>query len=465
MTKPSPYRIVEKIGEGGMGVVYRAEDTQLNRDVAIKVLRIDSARQLSTEKVQEIQARFHKEAQAAARLNHPNIVSIYQVGMSGTQPYIVMELLKGKSLLDRMEEGATFEEIVRLIIQVCDALDYAHRMGVVHRDVKPDNIVVSEDGRLKITDFGIARVEDLEFMQTRTGVLLGSPAYCAPEQLRDFSNVDGRADLFSLGVILYQWLTGRLPFEGESATEVISRILTREPVPPRAINPKIPAELESVALKALAKEPEERIASAAEFRKALESASQHAKGDGGGALDRTMTIETMPRGTASPLPILVAVLLFIGLVGYGVISLRGELGILEQTATLRGTHMARMLEVVGVDASSAEKSRILQGYLRAMGKEQDIVFLEINREDRLIAKYSDQERMIQEGDIYVRGFPLRMEGSGDGMLLVGFSKNQYNARVGHARTILIVGSLLLVIFVGALLVVRKKGFRWGKRAD
>src|SRR4030042_3783981 len=134
MANPPPYRIMERIGEGGMGVVYRAEDTQLHRDVAIKVLRIDPTRKLTSEKIQEIRALLHKEAQAAPRLNHPNIVSIYQVGKSGTQPYIVMEYLRGQSLLDKMDEDLPLEEILRITMQVCDALDYAHRQGVVHRD-------------------------------------------------------------------------------------------------------------------------------------------------------------------------------------------------------------------------------------------------------------------------------------------------------------------------------------------
>jgi tRNA A-37 threonylcarbamoyl transferase component Bud32 len=458
MAKSSPYKIIERVGEGGMGVVYRAEDTKLHRDVAIKVLRIDPERHITPEKVQEIRARFQKEAQASARLNHPNIVSIYQVGQSGDQPYIVMEYLRGKSLGDLMDGLPAAVEVIPVMMQVCDALEYAHRQGVVHRDVKPDNIVVSEDRRVKLTDFGIARVEDQDFMQTRTGVLLGSPAYCAPEQLRDFSNVDGRADIFSCGVVLYQWLTGRLPFEGEAATEVITRILTMDPVPPRVLNPAIPAILEAVILKALAKDVKDRFQSAAGLRKALENVLRHVTKDAATANDRTMTLEP-PRRRAVQFPFMVAALLLMGLVAYGVISLWGELGLLQKTAQLRGTHMARMLEVVGIDVNSPENLRILQGYLHAMGKEREIVFLEVARGERTLAKFADQGRMIEEGDIYVKGFPLRVERGGEAMLLVGFSKAQYNDRVARTRTTLVGGGVLLLALVGGQLAYSRMARR------
>jgi serine/threonine-protein kinase len=465
MTKPPAYRIVEKVGEGGMGTVYRAEDTQLHRDVAIKVLRIDPERNLGPDKIQEIQSRFQKEGQAAARLNHPNIVSIYQVGKSGQQPYIVMEYLKGRSLVDLMDEEASIPQILRVMIQVCDALNYAHRQGVVHRDVKPDNIVVVEESRVKIMDFGIARVEepDLNIMQTRTGVLLGSPAYCAPEQLKDFRGVDGRADIFSAGVILYQWLTGRLPFPGEAAPEIVSGILTAEPIPPRSVNPKIPTVLESVVLMALAKDPKERFQTAGEFQSALEQVLGRIERVRTEVDGKTMTLERRTRGGSLHLPLVVAGLLLLGTVAYGFISLKGEREILEKNANLRGTHMARMLEVVGVAGSSPENVRILQGYLRAMGKEGDIVFLEVNRGERTLAKFTDPERIMQEADVYIRGFPLRMEGGEQGVFIVGFSKAQYNARIAHTWMILIVGAGLSLGLLGAQFVWRRMAPPRGQR--
>jgi serine/threonine protein kinase len=456
------YRIVEKIGEGGMGVVYKALDTRLNREVAIKVLRIDPAKKLSAAKVKEIRARFYKEAQAAARLNHPNIVSIFQVSHSGGQPYIVMEYLKGKSLLEKMEETRSQEEVVKLAMQICDALEYAHSQGVIHRDIKPDNIVITEDGRVKITDFGIARIEDAEIALTRAGVLLGSPAYCAPEQLRDFSNVDGRADLFSLGVILYQWLTGRLPFEGNAAPEVITKILTQEPLPPRSLNPEISPSLEALILRALAKEPEERIASAREFKAELERVLAIMKDSSATGLATTADLE-LPRPQRSFgkwLPGLAAAGVVVALLSYGAITLKGELGLLNQAVLLKGSNMARMLEVVGIEDSSPEKLSILQGYLAAMGNEPDIVFLEVTHGDRTVGKFSDQRRMLQEGDILVKGFPLRMKDGGEAMLLIGFSKAGYNQKMDKLRSTLIAGGGAAVAALGGqFFLLRRKRAR------
>ncbi len=473
MNKSPNYRILEKIGEGGMGVVYRAHDNRLNREVAIKVLRVDPSRRLPPEKVREIQARFYKEAQAAARLNHPNIVAIHQVGHSAGQPYIVMEYLKGKSLLEKMEEPFAIREVIHIAIQICDALDYAHAQGVIHRDVKPDNIMVMEDGRVKIADFGIARIEDADVGLTKAGVLMGSPAYCSPEQLRDFSNVDGRADLFSLGVILYQWLTGRLPFEGNSSPEIITRILSQDPALPRSLNPEIPPSLEALMMRALAKDPSERIGSAKEFRSSLQRILHRMSGAPAEVLGPTAPME-IPKTKKNRFALIITVILLLALGAYGVFTLSGEKGLLEQATTLRGGHMARILEVVGVEDSPAEKVKLLEGYLMAMGREPDIIFLEVARGDRTVARFADKGRMAREGDIYVKGFPLRMEGGAEAVLLVGFSKAGYSQRVGRTRAWLFAGGgLLAVVLVGQILysktklfsgILRRKGGRSGSKA-
>lgn len=458
MKETPHYRIVEKIGEGGMGVVYRALDTRLNREVAIKVLRIDPARKLSSAKVKEIRARFYKEAQAAARLNHPNIVSIFQVSHSAGQPYIVMEYLKGKSLLERMEETRSQEEVVKTAIQICDALEYAHSQGVIHRDIKPDNIVITQDGRVKITDFGIARIEDAEIALTRAGVLMGSPAYCAPEQLRDFSNVDGRADLFSLGVILYQWLTGRLPFEGNAAPEVITKILTQDPVPPRSLNPDISPSLEALILRALAKEPEERIASAGEFKAELARvlALMREGSTMGLATTADLELPKARRKLSRWIPGVATAGVMVALLAYGVITLKGELGLLNQAVVLKGSNMARMLEVVGIEDSSPEKIDILQGYLAAMGNEPDIVFLEVTHGNKTVGKFSDQRKMLQEGDILVKGFPVRMKHGGEAMLIIGFSKAGYNQRMEKLKSTLLAGRGVAVAALGGQFFLLRK---------
>ncbi|MGQ9857622.1 MAG: serine/threonine-protein kinase [Thermodesulfobacteriota bacterium] len=455
MDKSPKYRILEKIGEGGMGVVYKAHDARLNREVAIKVLRIDPSRQLPAQKVREIKARFYKEAQAAARLNHPNIVAIHQVGQSAGRPYIVMEYLRGRNLLERMEEPLPIKEVLRIALQICDALDYAHSQGVVHRDVKPDNIVIMEDGRVKIADFGIARMEDAEVALTRAGVLMGSPAYCAPEQLRDFSKVDGRADIFSLGVILYQCLTGRLPFDGSATPQVITRILTQEPKPPRLINPEIPPSLESLVLRALAKDPEERIPSAKEFRAGLERALRALEGATAEELRTTVTMERI-KPKRRPLPLAVTGGLLLALLVYGAMAYQAEVGILEQSVSLRGNHMARMLEVGAAEDSFSDRMELLQGYLEAMGRDSDIVFLEVTRDQRSLARFADQQRMVQQGDIHVRGFPMRTVGGAQAMLLVGFSKTAYNDRIRRLRTLVLAGGGFLGAVLGLQLFLARR---------
>jgi serine/threonine protein kinase len=455
MAKPSPYRIVEKIGEGGMGVVYRAEDTRLQRDVAIKVMRIEQERELSEDKVQEIRDRFKKEAHAAARLSHPNIVAIYQVGQNEKQQYIVMEYLQGRNLLEVLDEETPLDDMVNAMIQVCDALDYAHRQGVVHRDIKPDNIVLNEEGRVKITDFGIARVDDTEIKQTRAGVLLGSPGYCAPEQLKHFRNVDGRADIFSAGVVMYQWLTGSLPFDGSTTTEVITQILTSDPEPPSGLNAQIPSSMERIILKALSKDPAERFQSGAEMKRALEIALRGLQEDQAGKPTLTQILEPSARFSLQ-LPMTVSALLVIGLLIYGFISIRGERGLLLKGAELRAGHMAKMLEVVGVEYSSPQSIKILDGYLSAMGREQGIVLLEVTRDGRVLSRFAAEGGM-EEGDVYMKSLPLRLEDGAAGQFIVGFSKDSYNERVARSLKITIVGIVLIVVFVaGQLLYARRR---------
>jgi len=192
------YKIKSKIGEGGMATVYLARDVALNRDVAIKVLRIDPRLGLSEEATNEIVLRFQQEAQAAARLNHPNIVSIYHVGKRRNQHYIVMEYLRGKSIAQLIQSRTKFpiSVLLKQIIQVCIALDFAHQRGVIHRDIKPDNIIISDDGAVKVTDFGIARIEGSELVKTKDETFMGTIYYCSPEQFTEFSRVDNRSDIF-----------------------------------------------------------------------------------------------------------------------------------------------------------------------------------------------------------------------------------------------------------------------------
>jgi len=251
-----------------MGKVYLAFDPMIERQVALKVIH---PHLLGTEQGKEILERFRSEAKAAGRLSHPNIVGVYEYGEDPSGHFIAMEYVEGRSLKESLAEGRRFalEEIVRLMGQLLDGLDYAHRNGVVHRDIKPANIMMLADDTIKITDFGIAHLDDSQL--TRTGVMMGSPAYMAPEQCLGH-RVDGRADIFSSAVVLYELLTGERPFSGQQSTTIVQRILSTEPDPPSRLNPLLPETLDRVVLKALAKQPAERYPDASSFCEALEQA-------------------------------------------------------------------------------------------------------------------------------------------------------------------------------------------------
>jgi len=253
------YRIVSELGHGAMGAVYRAEDPIMDRTVAIKTIL---AAALSGPLAAEYRERFIREAKAAGRLSHPGIVTVYDVSEENGTPYLVMEFVNGRSLAAAMDSGERFsiERIYDIGQQVADALGYAHRNGVVHRDVKPANILLAIPGpgepeRAKLADLGVAKLSATQI--TTTGQLLGTPAFMPPEQFTGVP-IDGRADLFSLGVILYWMATGDKPFSGETITAVSYKIVHSEPVPPRKINPAVPVALERIIMKCLEKDPAAR---------------------------------------------------------------------------------------------------------------------------------------------------------------------------------------------------------------
>lgn len=258
------YRIESRIGDGGMALVYRAEDVYLGRPVAVKVLRP----QFSAD--EDLVRRFRREAQAAASLSHPNVVSIYDVGEENDQYYIVMELLTGPTLKTRIQaEGPLpIPEVVRITLAILDALAHAHANRIVHRDIKPHNILLAEDGRVKVTDFGIARAVPTDTM-THTGSILGSAHYFSPEAAKG-RPADEQSDIYSLGVVLYEMLTGVVPFTGDSPIAVALKHVDEEPLPPAGLNPEIPAELQEIVLRCLAKDPKQRYASATAMRRELE---------------------------------------------------------------------------------------------------------------------------------------------------------------------------------------------------
>src|SRR3989454_1267173 len=269
------YQLERVLGKGAMGIVYEALNPKLHRKVAIKTILIS---QLDEETAKDFSMRFVREAHAVARLNHPNIVQVYDFGEEGDIAYLVMEFIRGNELKSTLTTGQLFDrkECVRIRCELLDALDFAHEAGVVHRDIKPANVMLDSQGRTKLTDFGVARVTDADRTsaeRTQAGTMVGTPAYMSPEQIQG-QRIDRRTDIFSAGIILYQFLTGQKPFTGEGAWTVSKKIIQDDPPVPSSINVALSPEFDRVVAKALAKNPDQRVATAREFSQALKRAAE-----------------------------------------------------------------------------------------------------------------------------------------------------------------------------------------------
>jgi eukaryotic-like serine/threonine-protein kinase len=262
ITEVGKYRILDQIGEGAMGVVYRALDPVLNRQVAIKVMADALARD------DELRGRFLREAQAAGSLQHPNVITIYDFGEVSGHLFIAMEFVAGEDLEDMLDRKAplTLVQKIEVLVDVLAGLGYAHKRGIVHRDIKPANIRIDEEGRARIMDFGIARLQSTKL--TRTGLMVGTPAYMAPEQITS-GTISAATDLFSVGSVMYELLTGTKPFEGESLQSVFYKIVSASPPDVTTISPGVPVSLNAITMRALAKDPAERFASAVDMANAL----------------------------------------------------------------------------------------------------------------------------------------------------------------------------------------------------
>jgi hypothetical protein len=258
------YQVLERVGRGGMGVLFRGVDPVLDREVAIKLMLVDF-----TNDAEEMRPRFYREARAAAKLQHPNIVTVFEFAEENGTPYIVMEFLRGVSLAARMASPPplTLDDKLNIVAQLANALSYAHEQGVVHRDVKPANVFILPDGSVKLLDFGVAKLTTSNL--TRQGDVLGSASYMSPEQVAGAESVDGRSDVFSTGVVLYELLAGKKPFQAETPTAIVVKILYEEPPPLE--DPALPAPVVAAVKKALAKNPAERFQTAAEFARELQS--------------------------------------------------------------------------------------------------------------------------------------------------------------------------------------------------
>ena len=291
MTQPrlvgGRYELGELIGYGGMAEVHRGRDTRLNREVAIKVLRADLARDPS------FLTRFRREAHSAAGLNHPSIVSVYDTGEDdgpdGTPvPFIVMEYVEGRTLRDILKSEGRLpgRRAMEIAADICAALDFSHRNGIIHRDIKPANVMITPAGAVKVMDFGIARaVADTSATVTQTANVIGTAQYLSPEQARGES-VDARSDVYSTGCLLYELVTGVPPFQGDSPVAVAYQHVRENPVMPSARNPEVPRALDSIVMKALAKNQFNRYQSAGEMRADLQRALANQPVDGRGGDDR-----------------------------------------------------------------------------------------------------------------------------------------------------------------------------------
>ncbi len=260
------YRIIREIGRGGMGVIYEAQEEALGRDVALKVMRIDPSADPAAPR------RFLREAKGLAKMMHPNVPAIYAYGVCDGLTYIACQIVRGENLLSRLERDGVppLGEALRIGRAVASALDAMHRRGLIHRDVKTSNLMLEDGGEVKLIDFGLARDMCDDARITRTDFFVGTPEYCSPEQLAG-QDLDGRADLYSLGVVLYELVTGRLPFSAKTTAILYQRILKTRPTPVRRLRPGTPRLVEHLVERLLAKSPERRMRSAAEAMEEIDA--------------------------------------------------------------------------------------------------------------------------------------------------------------------------------------------------
>jgi len=325
------YELLEEIGDGGTALVYKARCTLLDRIVAIKILKEEFARD------QAYVRKFRSEAQAAARLSHPNIVNVYDVGEEDGSHYIVMEYVEGTTLKEYIEARAPLppDEAIRIAALVCDALDQAHRKGIIHRDIKPRNILITGEGAVKVADFGIARAPTSSTI-TYSGNIMGSVHYISPEQARG-ATVDSRTDIYSVGCLLYEMLTGKVPFDAESPVTVALKHIHEDPVPPQVLNEAIPSTLEQVVLTAMAKDPNYRFSTAGEMKEALLGLRMPGRRAPAKMRDdKTIVIPSLPgegdetelgkkKKKVRPMGIVVMMVALLGLLGGILYGIRGEI--------------------------------------------------------------------------------------------------------------------------------------------
>jgi serine/threonine-protein kinase len=467
------FQVIEAIGEGAMSIVYKAYDPEINRTLAIKVLRGECAAD------PEYRYRFLQEAKAAGKLTHPNIVTIFDVGEAEAGPYIAMEHLEGQTLDRQMASGRhlPLREAVIYGIQLAEALDYSHKRGIVHRDVKPSNIIIlGERDGIRITDFGIAHMETAGTAQrTVLGTVLGTPQYMSPEQIEG-QPVDGRSDLFSLGVILYQLITGEKPFASDTLTSLLLKIVKEEPVPLGSKVAEAPQSLQKIVARLLAKKPEQRIQSgrelAQQLRRVVQEMDEHERHD-----NQARILPLRYQWTAVMSAVVGVAMIFGSYLVY-----HKQVESMMELALDSGSSLAQFIAIESVESLLLEDRVALETFVRGVEERQQISYLRIADHHRVVRASSNpeevghpvtqeetgailrqaedivvSEREVNNLKVFEFKVPLRFQDKLIGSLQLGLSRDTLNGAANltfYTMLLLLVVVVLTVIVVAYLLATR-----------
>jgi len=460
------YDIQEHIGEGGMAQVYRAFDPEINRTVALKILKEEHCGD------EERKGRFIKEGKAAGALTHPNIVTVYDVGELDGVPYIMMELLEGQTLGDILVERTRLplERTIEIAMQLAGALDYAHDKGVVHRDMKPENIILSSDGRsVKIADFGIARMENVgEKESTQVGMMLGTPRYMSPEQASG-ERVDGRSDLFAVGVILYEMITGKKAFDAESMPTLIMQIVQKDPLPIRQINTSAPVGLQKIVDKLLQKKPDRRFQDGRSLYTALERELQ--------------ALREQQEESSGYLPLqvkwtaIMSALVAVAMTISATLVFRAQSAVLTQQAIDAGISLSKFVAVQAAIPVLGEDWVTLDSFVQDAAARESFRYLMVADHTGLVQVASDpdmvgttwqpgaeaqeiyrQDRVAvtELGDVFNFSLPVMFNNTVVGDVHMGLDTRQLDEALGTTQRMMFILGLSVVLAVAVALYIFNK---------